>query len=177
MRPGCILAGVHRLRRVFDGTGGFSGFALGLWLLAAAMLGGILLSPHGWQWWMDVHSVQGHEKDGLVYYSVRGANYSLNDPHSFSGSTPTTRTVYFLASDPGSGSLHNTLNQVIDWGSTVGPAAIGSALLVTGFVQRSRRRRAAAARDLTESFGYGISSETVRSILARNSHNRPQHGH
>ena len=129
------------MRRLFEGTGLFGGFALTLWVIGLALFGSILISPHGWQWWMDVRSVQGHEQDGIVYYSVGGAHQTIADQNS-DRSGPAT--VYFLASDPSDGSLHNTANQVIDWSATTGPVAVGTALMVAGLVKRRRRRLARA---------------------------------
>lgn len=131
------------MKRPFEGTGLYGGFALTLWVIGLAMFGSILISPHGWQWWMDVRSVQGHEQDGIVYYTVGGVHQTVADQGS-DRSGPAT--VYFLASDPSDGMLHNTATQVIDWGATTGPVTLGTALMVAGLVKR-RKRRLARAND------------------------------
>lgn len=130
----------------------------------------LLLTPNGWGWWMDVHSVQGRELDGLVYYSVKGVNFTLNDPQTFPGSKPRQRIVFYLSSQPSSGSLHNTANEVIDWGLTAGPGAVGFVLLATGFAKRHRRKSSLSASDPADSFGHGIPSGTIRAIVSRDRH-------
>lgn len=155
------------LRRVFNGTGPLSGFGIASWLVGLVMLGGILLTPNGWGWWLDVHSVQGHEIDGIVYYVVNGASYTLNDPQSFPGDRPRSKTVYYLPSQPDNASLHNTGNEVIDWGLTVGPGALGAVLLASGFAKRARRNKSAQSRDERNSFGQGIPAETIRALIQR----------
>jgi len=162
------------LRRAFDGTGPYTGLAVACWLVGVVMLSAILMSPNGWQWWMDVHSVTGQEQDGLVYYSVNGARHSINDPNSFAGSRPAERTVYYLASDPGAGSLHNTANEALDWGITAGPGALGLALLARGFIKRRRIRETAQEADLPDSYGHGIPSETIKAIVWGEAGRRPK---
>jgi hypothetical protein len=159
---------MSRLRPVLDGTGPLSGLGVALWMVGLAMLVAILLSPNGWGWWMDVHSVQGHEIDGVVSYTVNGANYSVSDPQSFPGSRPRQRTVYYLSSQPSTSSLHNTGNEVFDWGLTAGPAVAGTILVAVGFAARARRHRLAKSRDVHNSFGQGIPSETINEIVGRN---------
>lgn len=132
------------------------------------MLMAILLSPSGRGWWLDVQSVQGHEIDGLVFYTVDGSNYSVNDPQWLTGEAPRQRTVYYVPTQPSDGSLENTANQVLDWGSTIGPGVIGATLLAAGFVRRSRLRRRAASLDPHHSFGHGLPPATVKALLERN---------
>ena len=133
---------MSRLRPVLDGTGPLSGLGVALWMVGLAMLVAILLSPNGWGWWMDVHSVQGHEIDGVVSYTVNGANYSVSDPQSFPGSRPRQRTVYYLSSQPSTSSLHNTGNEVFDWGLTAGPASRRSWLAGQGLRAGARGHKA-----------------------------------
>jgi hypothetical protein len=159
---------VSRLPGIFDGTGPLSGLGVASWMVGLVMLIAILLSPNGWGWWMDVHSVQGREINGLVFYTINGANYSVNDPQSFPGGRPHQRTVYYLSSQPSNGSLHNTGNEVIDWGLTAGPGVAGAILLATGFATRARRNRLAKSRHVHDSFGQGIPSETIKAIVERN---------
>jgi hypothetical protein len=159
---------MSRARRIFDGTGPLSGLGLAAWIAGLAMLISILMSPNGWAWWMDVHSVQGREIDGLVYYTVNGVNYSVNDPQSFAGSQPHHRAVYYLTSQPSNASLHNTGNEAFDWGLTAGPGVLGAILVAAGFAQRARYKRVAKSRDTDGSFGNGIPSETIKEIVERN---------
>lgn len=160
------------VRRVFDGTGPYSGLAALCWLAGLAMFCAILMSPNGRQWWLDVHAVQGRETGGLVYYSVGGTNYTLDDPNAFAGSATRERTVYYLQSDPGGGALHNSANEILDWGLTAGPGALGVALLVTGFARRGRQRKRVAG-DAPDAFGQGIPAETIQAIVRRNARAGP----
>ncbi|HEX4863358.1 MAG TPA: hypothetical protein VFV02_04750 [Acidimicrobiales bacterium] len=151
-----------RVRRLLDGTGPFSGLALGFFVLGFVLLLSILLTPHGWQWWLDAKSVPGHEQDGIVSYSFKGQPWTIDDP----GSAATgPRTVYVIAADPADGTLTNTSTVVLDWSVTSGPAAIGLGLLALGFRRRSRVRRRQLATDPSSSaYGQGIPSEVIRKI-------------
>jgi hypothetical protein len=154
--------------RIFDGTGPFIWLGVASSMVGLAMLGAILMSPNGREWWMDVHSVHGREIDGLVYYTVNGVNYTVSDPQSVASSRPHERTVYFLSTQPSDGSLHNTENQVVDWASTVGPGAVGAIFLAGGFLRRTRHQKRARLLDPHRSFGHGIPSETIHALLERN---------
>lgn len=158
------------LRRGFDGTGPFSGLALLAWLVGLAWFVSILMSTDGVNWWLNARSVQGRELDGLVYYSVQGSNYTVNDPQTFAGAKPRTRTVYYLSSQPGNGSLSNTGNEVLDWSLTAGPGAIGVLLLGAGFVKRYERSRRSPSDGRSDSFGNGIPEETIQQMLGRSRH-------
>lgn len=165
-------SGVHtghmaKLRLMFDGTGPYSGFAIACWLVGFIWFLSIVMSADGLSWWLNVHTVQGQEQDGLVYYSVGGTRYTVDDPQSFPGSKPRTMTVYYLPSQPNDATLHNTANQVIDWSLTAAPGVLGLGLFVVGFAKRSGRSRRANASALPDSFGSGIPSETIRALLAR----------
>jgi len=35
-------------------------------VIGTAFVGSILLSPGGWQWWLDTKAVHGSEHDGIV---------------------------------------------------------------------------------------------------------------
>ena len=155
---------------MLDGTGPFSGLAVLFWLIGLAWFVSILMSVNGVNWWLNVRSVQGREMDGLVYYSAQGSNYTVNDPQSFAGAKPRTRTVYYISSQPGNGSLSNTGNEVLDWSLTAGPGAIGLLLLGAGFVKRYQRSRRSRTDSRTGSFGDGIPDDTIQQLLGRNRH-------
>ncbi len=157
-----------RLRRILDGTGPFSGLAIACWLVGLVWFSTILMSSNGVNWWLNTHSVRGRETDGLVYYSVGGVHYTLNDPQSFPGSRPRTVTAYYLPSDPGDATLHNTATQVLDWGLTVGPGALGLGLFAAGFVKRRGRSRRPELGERADSFGHGIPAETIRALMPPN---------
>lgn len=157
---------VTRLRKALDGTGPYTGFAAAALLVAVIFLGSILLTPHGWQWWVDAKTVPGHEEGGLVYYSFQGSRYTISDPDPNSTASG-PRTVYVIAADPSSGRLSNDGTVILDWSLTAGPAAIGVGLAVTGFAKRrSRRRPRTPVAD--DTFGRGLPSEVVRHITATN---------
>lgn len=158
---------VARLRRVFDGTGPYSGLAIASWGIGLIWFLTIVMSAGGLDWWVNVHSVQGREQDGLVYYSVDGTKYTANDPQAYPGSKPQPRTVYYLPSQPSDGTLHNTADQVLDWGLTAGPGALGLGLFMVGWAKRYNRSRRTTASDRPGSFGHGLPPETVRALLAR----------
>ncbi len=159
---------VSSIRRLFDGTGPYSGFAVASWLIGLIWFLTIVMSNNGLDWWLNVSSVQGRDMGGLVYYSVDGVNHTVNDPQSFPGSPTRTRTVYYLPSNPGDATLSNTASQILDWGLTAGPGAIGLGLFATGFAKRRRRSTRAGAQDEPDSFGNGIPTETIKEIVARN---------
>ncbi|HET6964867.1 MAG TPA: hypothetical protein VFH58_08845 [Acidimicrobiales bacterium] len=164
---------MSRLRRVL-GNAGWLGVLGGVFcLVGLAMLASILMSPNGWAWWMDVHSVQGREVGGLVYYRVDGVSYTLDDAGAAPGGGPHQRTVYYLSAQPSDGALNNVGTQVLDWGSTAGPGAVGLLLLATGLVRHARARRARTSQDGQDTFGQGIPPETVRAIVDRNKAGRP----
>ena len=155
------------VRRFFDGTGPYSGLAIGSFGVGFLLLLSILLSPHGWQWWLDAKSVQGHEQDGIVSYSFSGQTWSIDD--SGSASAPRTRTVYVIAADPAHGELTNTSTIILDWTATCGPAAVGVGLVALGFRRRSRvRRRQLAADPTSAGYGQGIPSDVVRKFTSEN---------
>lgn len=165
---------MSKLRRVLGGAG-YLGVLGGIFcLVGLLMLVTIIMTPDGWAWWMDVHSVQGRQIDGLVYYSVDGVNYTVNDPQVPPGGRPQQTTVYYVSSQPSDGSLNNTGTQLVDWGSTAGPGAAGLILLATGLVRSWRGRRPAGSHGAQESFGHGIPSETIKAIMDRNKGGRGQ---
>lgn len=156
-----------RLRSALAGTGPLSGIGVAIWLAGLAMLCSILMTPDGWGWWMDVHATPGHEADGIVYYDVAGNHYTVTDPQWLSGSAPHARAVYYLADEPGGGSLHDVGTKVIDWSATAGPGVVGAAFVAAGFRKRTRRKRLSDSQDRRESFGYGIPADTISAILGR----------
>ena len=149
-----------------DGTGPFSGLGLASLAVGFVLLFSILLSPHGWQWWLDAKAVHGNETNGIVLYSFNGQKWSVDDPHSQTRSGP--RTVYVIAADPANAALVNTPTVVLDWSATVGPALVGIGLLWCGFVSRSRRRRRQhdAIEGSLDSFGKGLPSSVVQGIVS-----------
>jgi hypothetical protein len=158
---------MRAVRRLFDGTGPYSGIALGAFLAGSAMLLAILLSPHGWQWWLDAHQVHGREQAGTVYYSFEGRNGTVDDVHSETRTG--LRDVYVIAADPYHGALVNAPTVLLDWSVTAGPGVIGVVLLAYGFIRRSRIRNRQRAVELigAEQHGYAIPTEVIRNIVSQ----------
>ena len=171
-----IIDGVAGLRRFFDGTGPWSGLGGGALLLGFAMLLAVLLSPHGWQWWLDAHQVHGRELDGVVSYSFQGQEWSVDDSSSATRTGP--RTVYVIAAAPGDGALTNTPNVILDWIAVGGPTVLGGALLSLGFIRRSRlrQRRVEVERSGSNPHGYAIPSNVIKEIVAERAQNTPRPG-
>ena len=157
---------VRALRRLFDGTRPFSALGFAALALGLVMLMSILLSPHGWQWWLDAKAVHGQELDGVVHYSFNGQSWGVDDPHSQTGNGP--RTVYVIAADPAHGALVNTPTVIIDWAIVGGPGIVGAGLLAFGFVRRSqiRQRQSQMHKAGYDTHGEGIPSTLVRAIVA-----------
>lgn len=138
-RLGTRIAAVQQR---FLGTGGlpWAGFVFAI--LGTVFLVLILLSPGGWQWWMDVKVVHGQERGGVVFYSYRGQSYTADDLDS-QRSGP--RLVYVIPSDPSNGALKARANQIFDWSITAGPYLVAIVFVAAGFVHKKRIR----PRDLT----------------------------
>ena len=152
------------MRHWFEGTSPFPGVALVVFVLGCGFLLADLLSPSTLQW--TGQAVRGTERVGIVYYSFRGQEYTLDDPAS---AHVTSRTVYVDPSNPSNAMLDNTLNRAVDI-ATVGGSYVLSALLVAvGFARRGRRRRKRrlGTRDSRGTFGEGIDPDTVARLLAR----------
>ena len=152
-------------KRLFNGTGAFPWIGLAFGVVGLAFFASILLTPGGWQWWMDAQAVQGTEQNGIISYSYRGTTNSIDDPNSFRTGN---RTVYLIPSDPSNAELHNAGNLILDWGTTGGPLLLGTGFVIAGFIrknQNSRKRRQAAGNSSAASFGMGLDSETVRRLI------------
>jgi len=154
------------LKRRFWGTGGlpWAGFVFAV--VGVVFLVLLLLSPDGWQWWMDVKTVHGQEQSGVVSYSYRGLHYTVDDVGSLRSGP---RLVYLIPSDPADGALKVRANQIFDWSITAGPLLIAVAFVSAGFVHKSRnRRRLDAARSSSQgAYGLGLDEETIRRLLAQ----------
>lgn len=157
---------VAGLRRFFHGTGPYSGMAAAAFLLGLAMLFAVLLSPNGWQWWLDAHQVQGHESDGVVTYSYQAQNWTVDDSRSPTRSGP--RTVYVIANAPYAGALVNTPTVILDWATVGGSGLLGAGLLALGFIRRSgmRRRQLEVEQGGFSPHGYAIPTSVIRGIVA-----------
>jgi hypothetical protein len=143
----------------------FPGIGLGFLVLGLVLLVSILLTPDGWEWWLNAKTVPGHEQDGIVYYSYRGTNYAVNDPDSLrTGPHP----VYLISSKPYAAELTETGTRVFDWAVTGGPVLVAAGFVAWGFRRRSQmnRRNTVGANDSQAPFGGGLDSPTVRRLIA-----------
>ena len=152
------------MRRFLDGTGPLSGIGIVFLVVGPILLLSILLTPHGWQWWLDAKSVPGHEAQGIVYYTFEGQRWTIDDTGSATRTGP--RTVYVIAADPADGALTNTPTVALDWSVTCGPIVAGLALLSLGFRRRSVVRRR-SAESIPTGYGSGIPSEVIRRITTQ----------
>jgi hypothetical protein len=113
-----------------------------------------ILSPTVIQWTgTPVHSTY---RGGIVYYSYRGQNYTLDDP---SAATFHETTVWLNPANPSDAMLDNPLDRDIDIASIIGPLLVAAVLLALGL--RRRRRLDAAAAGPREEFGQGIDRATM----------------
>jgi hypothetical protein len=155
--------GFSAVQRRFWGTGGLSWAALVFVILGTLFIVLILLSPGGWQWWMDVNTVHGQERDGVVFYSYRGQSYTADDLDS-QRSGP--RLVFLVPSDPSDGALKVRANQIFDWSITAGPYAVAVAFVAAGFVHKRRNQKAASSLS-AGGYGSGLDEDTIHRLLAR----------
>lgn len=123
------------VRRWFEDTGAFTGFAVALFMVGSLFVLAEVQSPSMLQWTgTAVHDVQ---SGGIAYYSFRGQTYTLNvaTPASFSS------TVYIDPADPSTAMFSNTLTRWTEAATVAGPYAGSLLLLALGFARRAQRRR------------------------------------
>ena len=104
-------------------------------------------------------SIQGVERGGIVYYTFRGQNYSVDDTSRFN-----SPTVYFDPHDPGgTAQLDNIAFRLVSVGLAALPILI--ALVIIGFDIRRRRiiRRQTKAPD-ERVFGDGLDVDLVHRL-------------
>lgn len=165
-RTGMVAGAGGRIRRNLRGGGGLTVLAAALYLFSLLFLGSILLTPHGWSWWVDHRVVAGREQGGIVTYTFSGQQYSVDD----AGSQRTgPRNVYVIPSDPGDGRVDLAGTLVVDWTLTVGLFAVGTACLGAGVVRFRLRqhRRLSDPRPWSETYGDGIDRDTIAHLLAQ----------
>jgi hypothetical protein len=133
-----------RVRKWFDGAGGFVGGAVVLvvFALLAVLLG--LQSPDRVLW--TGQQVIGTEQGGIVTYSWHGQSYSLDVPGY--GSSQAV-SVYLNPGDPSQAIVDNVLDRVLAGLFVLGPAAGAVVLLVIGGTRNYRwqRRKLKRARE------------------------------
>jgi hypothetical protein len=149
------------IRRTLHGTGAFPWIGLAFVVGAAAFLASILLTPGGWGRWQDATAVHGTERNGIVYYTYRGVNYTVDDV----GTTRNgTHTVYVVASQAWNGQLDD--EAILDWTVTIGPCVVGAAFVSYGIIRRNRRRRG-GGKYKAGVHGGGLDPDTVQRLLAQ----------
>jgi hypothetical protein len=133
-----------RVRKWFDGAGGFVGGAVVLvvFALLAVLLG--LQSPDRVLW--TGQQVIGTEQGGIVTYSWQGQSYSLDVPGY--GSSQAV-SVYLNPGDPSQAVVDNTFDRVVAALLVLGPAAGAIVLLVLGGTRNYRwfRRKLKLVRE------------------------------
>jgi hypothetical protein len=147
------------LRSLVLGTGMFGWAALALVAVGLIFFGSILLSTGGWQWW-EAAAVHGSEHRGVVFYSYRGTNYSIDDLQSVRTGP---RTVWVDPSNPATAVLSVSTPQVSDTAITLGPVLLASVFFGAGLVRSRRHQRQRAAIEQSGgSFGDGLDPGWVR---------------
>ena len=152
------------VRRMFEGTGGWTVAASAMVFLGTVFVVAILASPGAWQWWNGTQ-VLGNEQNGVVYYSYQGHDYSFDDVNSFRSGP---RTVWIDPSNPSKAVVSVTVAQVSDTVLTAGPYLAATLLLAAGFWRRhrNRRRRLDPTFDPFIAYGEGIDQVTIDRMLA-----------
>jgi len=149
---------------VFRGTGPFPGLAVAA-LVVAGLLAIVALQGPGKLEWTG-RALHAQERGGVVFYTVKGEQYTLDDPlSSRSGSA----TVYVNPHDPYDASLYNRFDESTDVLTVGGPLALAGIFLIAGVVRKRKRRRrlAAEASPGEETFGRGLDEGTVQWLLDR----------
>jgi hypothetical protein len=137
----------------------FGWAALALAAVGLIFFGSILLSPGGWQWW-EAAAVHGSEHRGVVFYSYRGANYSLDDLQSVRTGP---RTVWVDPSNPATAVLSVSTPRVSDTAITLGPFVLAGVFFGAGLVRSRRHQRQRVAIERSGgSFGDGLDAGWVR---------------
>jgi hypothetical protein len=148
-----------RLRNALEGNGLVLGAALFFLALGLILIPVVFLSSVQW----TGTAVQGVERGGLVYYSYKGQNYSLDDTSRFN-----TNTVYFKPKHPDTtAELGNPPIKVVDVASVAVPFLIGFAIAGVEARRHLRGRRLRRARNDAEpvGFGQGLDREVLHRLL------------
>ena len=124
------------VRRWFEDTGAFTGFAVVFFLLGTLFVLAEVQSPSMLQWnGTGVHATQ---SGGIAYFSFKGQTYTLDvpTPQSFSS------TIYIDPADPSIAMFGTPAARWTEAAAVAGPFAAAALLLAFGFARRSRRRQA-----------------------------------
>jgi hypothetical protein len=153
----------ERLLRPFAGGGLYPVAGALLVVLGTCLLVSALMSPSVVLW--TGTPVRATEQGGIVQYTFRGANYTLND----TGSSYGPRTVYVDPSNPNRAMLDSVGSRAFDATTVAGPFVLAAGFFAAGFIRKGRnRRRFAAERQTgTAAFGQGFDSEVIAQVVAR----------
>jgi hypothetical protein len=126
--------------RWYHDTGPYTGLAVALFVLGVLFIY-VAVTNGDKLVWTEI-PVHGSQRDGIVYYSFQGTEYSLDNAHETS-SHPAT--VYVDAAHPYRATLVNPLfSKLIDVVTVGVPLAAAAALVPIGLLRkrsRARRRR------------------------------------
>jgi len=143
-------------RGLLRDTGPFSGIAIAFLVLGGAFLLAAMWSPSALLW--TGQAVPGTSRNGLVIYSYRGQNYSVDD---LTASALHQTTVYLDPGNPSDAMLNDPVNRAIDVATVGGPVALAVVLLGFGFRRRWQRGRIVAPAGSEDSFGRGLGQDTI----------------
>jgi hypothetical protein len=118
-------------------------FIVGLLFLYAAIVSSDKLV------WTEI-TVHGAQRDGIVYYTFHGTEYTLDNPHQ---TTSHPATVYVDPAHPYNATLANPLfNKLIDILTVGVPFTAAVALVPIGLLSKRRRARQRRIRESSEDY-------------------------
>jgi hypothetical protein len=150
-----------RVRRAFDGLGGYIAALIVLLAISVMCLLLLLQSPSDKLLWTGT-KVIGSERDGLDYYTWRGVPYTLDVPGF--ASKPHV-TLFLNPSSPEAAIADSTPRRVLDGLFIVGPLVLGAGVLGGGLLRRRSIRR---GEDRPGGFGTGLDPDLVNRLLEQN---------
>ena len=147
---------VVRLRSAIEGNGFIVSVAIFFLALGVILIPFVFLSSVQF----TGTAVQGIDRDGIVYYTYNGQNYSLDDTSRFN-----SHTVYFRPSRPDTtAELGNTPMKVVDVVIVAVPFLI--AFTIIGLeARRYWRYRRARFKPAPVGFGYGLDPEVLQRLI------------
>jgi hypothetical protein len=133
-----------RVRKWFDGAGGFVGSAVVLFVFAVLALLAMLQSSDAVLW--TGQQVIGTEQGGIVTYHWRGDSFSLDAKGNGSSNAV---NIYLDPGNPSHAVIDSAFGRVVSGGLVALPATGGVVLLVVGGTRNYRwmRRRLKRVRD------------------------------
>ena len=152
------------MRKAFQGTGKFPVISACFALVGTVFLVLVLMNTSGLLW--IGHEVHASERGGIVYYTYKGASYSINDPGNYRTGS---RTIWIDPGKPSRVAFDGWVPRVSE-SLVVGGPYLAAAALGIGAVVRKRRyvrtRRRIESQE-SDNFGDGLDRDTVERLLAR----------